>query len=149
MPLLQLGDLGAFLAAKKVANAKDGRIPWSTYYDKLLQARRIFRIVHISEKDINTPSSAAREHQEREGRREELLGRRLSQKCMRELDCMTKELKPIVEGTTLKCPFCGTVVFPNPVSAKAAKRSSAKRQIDQAKLFAKHLATAHPEHKSE
>jgi hypothetical protein len=54
MPMLQLGDLGAFLTAKKVANAKDGRIPWSVYYDKLLQARRIFRIVHVDEKSINT-----------------------------------------------------------------------------------------------
>lgn len=54
MPLLQLGDLGAFLAAKKVANAKDGRIPWTVYYDKLLHARRIFGIVHVCEKDIKT-----------------------------------------------------------------------------------------------
>jgi len=54
LQLLQLGDLGAFLAAKKVANTKDGRIPWSVYYDKLLHARRIFRIVHVDEKSINT-----------------------------------------------------------------------------------------------
>jgi hypothetical protein len=54
MPMLQLGDLGAFLAAKKVANAKEGRIPWSVYYDKLLHARRIFRVVHVDEKSINT-----------------------------------------------------------------------------------------------
>jgi len=54
MPMLQLGDLGAFLAAKKVANAKDGRIPWSVYYNKLMHARRIFRVVHVDEKSINT-----------------------------------------------------------------------------------------------
>jgi hypothetical protein len=54
IPLLQLGDLGAFLAAKKVANAKDGRIPWTRYYDKLLNGRRIFKIEHVDEKSINT-----------------------------------------------------------------------------------------------
>jgi len=54
LPLLQLGDFGAFLAAKKAANAKDGRIPWSIYYDKLLEARRIFKIEHLSARDINT-----------------------------------------------------------------------------------------------
>jgi hypothetical protein len=54
MTMLQLGDLGAFLAAKKVANAKNGRIPWSVYYEKLLHARRIFRVVHVDEKSIST-----------------------------------------------------------------------------------------------
>lgn len=54
MPMLQFGDLGAFLAAKKVANAKEGRIPWNAYYDKLLHARRIFKIVHVDEKSIKT-----------------------------------------------------------------------------------------------
>jgi hypothetical protein len=54
MPMLQLGDLGAFLAAKKVANAKEGRIPWNVYYDKLLHARRIFRITHVDAKSIKT-----------------------------------------------------------------------------------------------
>jgi hypothetical protein len=54
MPMLQLGDLGAFLAAKKVANAKEGRISWNVYYDKLLRARRIFRVVYIDERSIDT-----------------------------------------------------------------------------------------------
>jgi hypothetical protein len=31
-----------------------GRIPWSVYYDKLLHARRIFRVVHVDEKSIKT-----------------------------------------------------------------------------------------------
>lgn len=61
---------------------------------------------------------------------------------------MTQELKPIVEATTLKCPLYGTVIFPNPVSAKAPNISSAKRQIDQAKLFAPHIAKAHPDRKA-
>jgi hypothetical protein len=54
IPLLQVGDLGAFIAAKRVANAKDGRISWKAYYDKLVEARRIFKIVHVDKKSINT-----------------------------------------------------------------------------------------------
>jgi hypothetical protein len=54
LSLLQLGDFGAFLAAKKAANANDGRIPWRAYYSKLLEARRIFKIEHLSARDINT-----------------------------------------------------------------------------------------------
>jgi len=54
LPLLQLGDFGAFLAAKRAANAGDGRIPWSIYYNRLLEARRIFRIEYLSAKDITT-----------------------------------------------------------------------------------------------
>ena len=52
VPLLQVGDLGAFLAAKKVANAPDGRIGWSKYYDKLLTGRRIFKIVHVDKQSM-------------------------------------------------------------------------------------------------
>lgn len=43
-PLLQVADLGAFLAAKKVANAPDGKIAWSRYYDKLMAGRRISKL---------------------------------------------------------------------------------------------------------
>lgn len=46
-PLLQVTDLGAFLAAKRVANAPDGKIGWSKYYAKLEAGRRIFKIVHV------------------------------------------------------------------------------------------------------
>jgi len=42
-----VADLGAFLAAKKIANAPDGKIEWSKYYDKLLAGRRIFKIVNV------------------------------------------------------------------------------------------------------
>jgi len=54
IPLLQVGDLGAFLAAKKIADTKDGRIPWRAYYEKLLNARRIFCAMHVDERSIKT-----------------------------------------------------------------------------------------------
>lgn len=44
IPLLQVADLGAFLAAKSVANAPQGRIPWRPYREKLERERRIFGI---------------------------------------------------------------------------------------------------------
>ena len=50
--MLQLGDLGAFLAAKRVAKAPNGKIPWTKYYEKLEQGRRIFRVVHVDERSI-------------------------------------------------------------------------------------------------
>jgi hypothetical protein len=42
IPLLQVADLGAFLAAKVVAKAPQGRIPWLPYLDKLKMAGRVF-----------------------------------------------------------------------------------------------------------
>lgn len=53
IPLLQVADLGVFLAAKKVANAPDGKIAWSKYYDKLLAGRRIFKIVHVDKGSLD------------------------------------------------------------------------------------------------
>jgi len=53
IPLLQVADLGAFLAAKKVANAPDGKIAWSKYYDKLLTGRRIFKIIHVDKGSLD------------------------------------------------------------------------------------------------
>jgi hypothetical protein len=47
-----VADLGAFLAAKKVANASDGKIPWTKYYEKLEKGRRIFQITHVDERSI-------------------------------------------------------------------------------------------------
>ena len=49
IPLLQVADLGAFLAAKKVAAAPDGKIPWSKYYEKLEKGKRIFHIMHVDD----------------------------------------------------------------------------------------------------
>ena len=48
-----MADLGAFLAANKVADAPDGKIGWSTYYDKLLAGRRILKIVHVDKGSID------------------------------------------------------------------------------------------------
>jgi hypothetical protein len=48
-----VADLGAFLAAKKIANATDGKIAWSKYYDKLLAGRRIFQIVHVDKGSLD------------------------------------------------------------------------------------------------
>lgn len=42
----------AFLAAKKVAAAPDGKIPWSKYYEKLEKGKRIFQIMHVDERSI-------------------------------------------------------------------------------------------------
>jgi hypothetical protein len=44
IPLLQVADLGAFLAAKSVVNAPQGRIAWRPYWEKLENERRIFGI---------------------------------------------------------------------------------------------------------
>jgi hypothetical protein len=42
IPLLQVGDLGAFLVAKHRAEAAEGRISWKSYYDKLSSAGRVY-----------------------------------------------------------------------------------------------------------
>lgn len=38
IPLLQVADLGAFLANKHLSKTKDGRIPWTKYFNQLLDA---------------------------------------------------------------------------------------------------------------
>jgi len=53
IPLLQVADFRAFLAAKKVANAPDGKTGWSKYFDKLLAGRRIFQIVHVDKGSLD------------------------------------------------------------------------------------------------
>lgn len=53
IPLLQVADLGAFLGTKKVADAKDGVIPWRPYYDKLYRAGRVWRTPKLSKQKIN------------------------------------------------------------------------------------------------
>jgi hypothetical protein len=50
--LLQVADLGAFLGAKKLAEARDGKIPWRPYYEKLRVARRVHRLAMIDERSI-------------------------------------------------------------------------------------------------
>ena len=52
IPLLQVADLGAFLSAKVVAKAPQGRIPWRPYLDKLDKGKRIFGITHSDERSL-------------------------------------------------------------------------------------------------
>ena len=53
IPLPQLGDLGAFPAAKRVAKAPDGKIPWAKYFDKFYRAGRMFKVIRVDETSIN------------------------------------------------------------------------------------------------
>jgi hypothetical protein len=41
IPLLQVADLGAYLAARHRGNAPEDKISWKTYYDKLRNAKRV------------------------------------------------------------------------------------------------------------
>ena len=43
IPLLQVADLGVFLVAKRISNAPDGKIRWSTLYEKLRSKGRVYR----------------------------------------------------------------------------------------------------------
>lgn len=52
IPLLQVGDFGAFLANKHLIKAKDGRIPWTKYYNKLSELKRIWPICKWDEKSL-------------------------------------------------------------------------------------------------
>ena len=49
IPLLQAGDLGAFLAAKYISKAAEGKISWKVYYEKLHSAKRAYAIVVADE----------------------------------------------------------------------------------------------------
>jgi hypothetical protein len=53
IPLLQAADLGAFLAAKKICECRDGAIPWRPYYRKLEMAGRIYRLAKWDEASLN------------------------------------------------------------------------------------------------
>jgi hypothetical protein len=41
IPLLQVADFGAYLAARHRSNAPEGKISWKTYYDKMRNANRV------------------------------------------------------------------------------------------------------------
>jgi hypothetical protein len=43
IPLLQVADLGAFLAAKKISGSSEGKISWKGYFEKLKSAGRYYR----------------------------------------------------------------------------------------------------------
>ena len=51
-PLLQVADLGAFLAAKSLARAADGAIAWAPNFGKLVNANRVYQIVLADESDL-------------------------------------------------------------------------------------------------
>jgi hypothetical protein len=52
IPLLQVADLGAFLAAKKLGNSPQGVIPWEPFHRKLDNAGRIHKLVEITSADL-------------------------------------------------------------------------------------------------
>jgi hypothetical protein len=52
VPLLQVADLGAFLAAKVVAKAAQGKIQWWPYLQKLTNGKRVFGITHCDDKSL-------------------------------------------------------------------------------------------------
>jgi hypothetical protein len=49
IPLLQAADLGAFLAAKHISKAAEGKISWKVYYEKLRSAKRVYAMVLADE----------------------------------------------------------------------------------------------------
>jgi hypothetical protein len=52
IPLLQVADLGAFLAAKNISNVPEGKISWKQVYEKLKNAGRVYRMVHADEHSL-------------------------------------------------------------------------------------------------
>jgi hypothetical protein len=50
--LLQVADLGVFLAAKHISASPEGRVSWKKYYEKLQNARRIYRMVWADERSL-------------------------------------------------------------------------------------------------
>jgi hypothetical protein len=52
IPLLQVADLGAFLSAKAVARAPQGRTPWWPYLKNLTDGGRVFGITHGDERSL-------------------------------------------------------------------------------------------------
>lgn len=52
IPLLQVADLGAFLAAKYIAKAPDGKISWQRLYEKLKNSGRVYRTVLADERSL-------------------------------------------------------------------------------------------------
>jgi hypothetical protein len=52
MPLLQVADWGAFLAAKYISKTPNGKIAWQPYYDKLKSAGRVYGTVLADEYSV-------------------------------------------------------------------------------------------------
>jgi hypothetical protein len=49
IPLLQVADLGAFLAAKYISKSPEGRISWQAYFEKLKAAGRFYQTMLADE----------------------------------------------------------------------------------------------------
>jgi hypothetical protein len=47
IPLLQVGDLGAFLGTKYASKSPDSKIPWTSYFKKLRDAGRVMQAARI------------------------------------------------------------------------------------------------------
>ena len=54
IPLLQVADLGAFLSAKSVAKARQGKISWWQYLRKLATDNRLLGITHCDANSLKT-----------------------------------------------------------------------------------------------
>lgn len=52
IPLLQVGDLGAFLGAKRISDAPEGRISWRTYYAKLETRKRVLKLQWADQRSV-------------------------------------------------------------------------------------------------
>ena len=51
--LLQVADLGAFLAAKHIGKAPEGKISWKVYYERLRSAHCVYRTVQADEYSLD------------------------------------------------------------------------------------------------
>jgi hypothetical protein len=51
--LLQIADLGAFLAAKHISRATESKISWKKFYEKLQKSGRIYRTVQADKRSLN------------------------------------------------------------------------------------------------
>ena len=52
IPLLQVADFGAFLTTKYISKSPDGKIPWRGYYQKLVDAARVYGLVQADEYSV-------------------------------------------------------------------------------------------------
>ena len=63
IPLLQAGDMGAFLATKYISKAPEGKISWKVYYEKLRSAKRVYATVVADEYSLKRLHEMFREIQ--------------------------------------------------------------------------------------
>lgn len=68
IPLLQVADLGAFLACKHISNAPEGKISWQRLYKKLKNAGRVYRTVQADERSLKLLHRAHQELKKEAGK---------------------------------------------------------------------------------